>query len=173
MWAWSRMKHQWRCRWRLSLSSSTGRSFFFFVTKSKCPSAEPELHQHVCYTAAISPAFRRNFFKATNALSQCHLVCIATSYGLDGQESIPGIATFFSSTASIQTLGPTQLPVQWVLRAVSSWPLTSIQCRSQEWWSYISTSPYVFMTWCLIKQWDSFTLTSASTSFIITSPNCV
>jgi hypothetical protein len=32
-----------------------------------------------------------------------------------------------------------------------SWPLNSIYCRGQEWWSYISTSPYVFMVWCLIN----------------------
>jgi hypothetical protein len=31
-----------------------------------------------------------------------------------------------------------------------SWPLTSIQYRDQEQWSYISTPLYVFMVWCLI-----------------------
>jgi hypothetical protein len=25
------------------------------------------------------------------------------------------------------------------------WPLTSISCQSQEWWSYTSTTPYIFM----------------------------
>jgi hypothetical protein len=32
-----------------------------------------------------------------------------------------------------------------------------IWCRGQEWWSYTSTPPYVFMTWCLlIKNRDNF-----------------
>jgi hypothetical protein len=31
-----------------------------------------------------------------------------------------------------------------------SWPLTSIQCRGQDWWSYTSTPSYVFTAWCLI-----------------------
>jgi hypothetical protein len=26
-----------------------------------------------------------------------------------------------------------------------SWPLTSMQCRGQEWWSYTSIPPYIFM----------------------------
>jgi hypothetical protein len=30
-----------------------------------------------------------------------------------------------------------------------SWPLVSIECRGQEWWIYTSTTPYVFMVWCL------------------------
>jgi hypothetical protein len=38
-----------------------------------------------------------------------------------------------------------------------SWPLTSVLCRSQEWWTYNSTLPYVFMAWCLIKCTDKFT----------------
>jgi hypothetical protein len=35
-----------------------------------------------------------------------------------------------------------------------SWPLTSIQCRGQEWWSYISTPPHVLTAWYLIKHRD-------------------
>jgi hypothetical protein len=51
------------------------------------------------------------------------------------------------STASTQALGPTQPPIQWVSVALSpdgkatrslSWPLTSILCRRQEWWSSTS-----------------------------------
>jgi hypothetical protein len=34
---------------------------------------------------------------------------------------------------------------------VWSWPLTSIKCRGQEWWSSTFTPPYVFMAWCLIN----------------------
>jgi hypothetical protein len=32
-----------------------------------------------------------------------------------------------------------------------SWPVTSIYCRGQEWWSYTSVAPHVFMAWCLIN----------------------
>jgi hypothetical protein len=38
------------------------------------------------------------------------------------------------------------------------WLLTSIYCRGQEWWSYNSTPPYVFMACCLIKHRDKFIL---------------
>jgi hypothetical protein len=42
-------------------------------------------------------------------------VDIATGYGLQGRGSIPGTArSFFYSTASRPTLGPTQPPLQWV-----------------------------------------------------------
>jgi hypothetical protein len=33
-----------------------------------------------------------------------------------------------------------------------SWPLTSIQCRGDEWWNYTSTPPHAFMAQCLITQ---------------------
>jgi hypothetical protein len=43
----------------------------------------------------------------------------------------------------------------------SSWPLTSIYCQGQEWWSYTSTFLYVFMAWCLtIKHRDNLTFKS-------------
>jgi hypothetical protein len=32
-----------------------------------------------------------------------------------------------------------------------SWPLTTIQCRGQEWWSYASTPPHAFIESCLIN----------------------
>jgi hypothetical protein len=36
-------------------------------------------------------------------------------------------------------------------KAAEAWsrPLTSIQCRAQEWCSYTSTAPYIFIAWCL------------------------
>jgi hypothetical protein len=61
---------------------------------------------------------------------------------------------FLFSTASRPALGLTQPPIQWVPGASSpgvkrpeawSWPVTSIQRRGQEWWSYTCTPPYVFM----------------------------
>jgi hypothetical protein len=53
----------------------------------------------------------------------------------------------------------TQPLIQWVPGAVSSWKsgrgmkLTTYfhLVRGQEWWSYTSTLPYVFMAWYLIK----------------------
>jgi hypothetical protein len=36
--------------------------------------------------------------------------------------------------------------------AAKSWPLTSIQCQGQVWWSYTSTPKDVFMAWCLINE---------------------
>jgi hypothetical protein len=57
-------------------------------------------------------------------------------------------------------VGPSHPPIQWVMgdlfpevKAVGAWnwSLTSILCRGQEWWNYISTLTYVFMVWCLIE----------------------
>jgi hypothetical protein len=39
---------------------------------------------------------------------------MTTSYGLDGRGSVPG-----SGKISIQVLGSTQLPIQWVPKALS------------------------------------------------------
>jgi hypothetical protein len=46
-------------------------------------------------------------------------VGIATGYGLDDPESIPGNARLLSTT-SRPALGPTQTPIQWVPGAISS-----------------------------------------------------
>jgi hypothetical protein len=39
------------------------------------------------------------------------------------------------------------------------WPLTSIWCHGQGWWSLTSTLPFIFMAWCLIRQRDNSTFT--------------
>jgi hypothetical protein len=81
-------------------------------------------------------------------LSQCN-------YGLNGHSSIPGKGRIFLfSTESRPALGPTKLPIQWVPGAISS----GIKRAGHEWWSYTSTSAYVFMGYCLIKHRDKFTL---------------
>jgi hypothetical protein len=41
-----------------------------------------------------------------------------------------------------------------------SWPLISIYCQGQEWWSNVNAPPYFFMTYCIIKYRDNFTYTS-------------
>jgi hypothetical protein len=78
--------------------------------------------------------------------------------GFDFQQ---GQQTFLFTTASRPALRHTQPPIQWMgsrdyslrdtVARVSSWPLTSIYCQGQEWQSYTSIPPYIFMTWCLIN----------------------
>jgi hypothetical protein len=34
----------------------------------------------------------------------------------------------------------------------SNLTMISISCRGEEWWSYTATSPFVFMTWCLLLE---------------------
>jgi hypothetical protein len=74
---------------------------------------------------------------------------------------------FLFSTASRSGLGPTRPAIQLVLEAISpgvkaagavSWPLTSIWCQDQEWWSYTSTPPYVAWHGAWIKYRDNFTV---------------
>jgi hypothetical protein len=82
-------------------------------------------------------------------LSQDSLIAIGMSYGQDGWGLIPSRGKRFSLLHSIQTSSgahPASYPVgtrgSFSSRKVAgawSWPLTSIQCRGQEWWSYTST----------------------------------
>jgi hypothetical protein len=70
---------------------------------------------------------------------------------------------FFSlfATASRPALGPTQFLVQWVLGVLSpevklpeceNYHSSPASVMVKNAWSYTSTSSYVFMAWCLIKQ---------------------
>jgi hypothetical protein len=62
----------------------------------------------------------RTMFQTGTAVAQS--VC-AIGYGVDDRGSFPGEGSdgfFLSATASRPTLGPTQLPIQWVPGAVSS-----------------------------------------------------
>jgi hypothetical protein len=85
-------------------------------------------------------------------------VGIPTGYWLDGRSSNPGrCKIFLFSTASTLALGPTytistggSFPAGKATGSWS-WPLTSIYCRGQEWWSYTSTPTQVFMAGCLIN----------------------
>jgi hypothetical protein len=80
----------------------------------------------------------------------------------------PAGQEIFSLFSSIQTGSgaPTQFPIKWVQRVLSSgdktagswgWPLTS-KCWDQEWCSYTCIAPYILMTWWLIKYVDIFTV---------------
>jgi hypothetical protein len=86
---------------------------------------------------------------------------------LDDQGLIPERGHNFFATASRQTLGPAQPPIQWVLGALSlgvKQPgceadhslLSSAKVKSVELYLH---SPYIFMAWCLRQHRDKFTLT--------------
>jgi hypothetical protein len=88
-------------------------------------------------------------------------VGLATGHGLDGRGSIPGaVRRFFSSQRPDRLWDPPSLPSNGYrscfprgkAAGVWSWPLTFIQRRGHEWWSYTSTPLYFFMAWLLIKQ---------------------
>jgi hypothetical protein len=95
-------------------------------------------------------------------------VGIATGCGLDDPSSISGRSRIFLSLLhSVQTssgVHPASYPLHTYLRLFlrvlieSAWrgPLISIGFRVQECCSYTATSPYVFMTWCLVKFIDTF-----------------
>jgi hypothetical protein len=71
-----------------------------------------------------------------------------TSYGLDCRGSNPSSGKILLvSTASRPALGPTLPPIQWVPGALSPGVklTTHLYLVSQEWWSYTTTPPYVFM----------------------------
>jgi hypothetical protein len=72
-------------------------------------------------------------------------------------------------------LGPNQLPIQWVLVALSpgvKWlvheadhsPPSSAKGKKK--WSYTSTALYVFMAWCLLITRDNFTTCSTHHNFL-------
>jgi hypothetical protein len=68
-----------------------------------------------------------------------------------------GLQVFLLATASLPALGPTQPPIQsvpWIKRPgreADHSPPPSAEVKNA--WSYTSTPPYIFMVWCLMKQW--------------------
>jgi hypothetical protein len=44
-------------------------------------------------------------------------------------------------------------------KVAGAWSWQFHLCWDQNWWSYTSTLPYVFLAWCLIKHRDNFTFT--------------
>jgi hypothetical protein len=82
--------------------------------------------------------------------------------GVLGFNSRQGLGIFLFITASKPVLGPTQLPIQWVSRALylgvkrpgrEANYLTSVLSRG----AITSLPQYVFMAWCLVKHRDNFT----------------
>jgi hypothetical protein len=83
-----------------------------------------------------------------------------------------GQETFLFSTASRSLLEPIQPPILWAPRVLPQgvkwpgskavhWPPFSDKIMNA--WTYISTSPYIFMAWCIIKYRTTSTIcTSAS-----------
>jgi hypothetical protein len=92
-------------------------------------------------------------------------------YGLDDRGSIPvgGIMGFFLFVAASRpALWPTQPHTQWVTGALFAGVKRSKReadhslpssAEVKNVWSYVSTHPYVFVAWYLIKRRDVFTLT--------------
>jgi hypothetical protein len=96
--------------------------------------------------------------------SRDSVVGIATGYGLGnrgGRSSSPGrVKNFLFSTSSTPALGPTQPPIQWVRRALSSGVKRPgreadhsppISAEVKKMWIYTSPPPYSFMAYCLIS----------------------
>jgi hypothetical protein len=75
-----------------------------------------------------------------------------------GVQFLAGAGFFLFNTASRLALGPTQLPIKWVLGALSL-GVKQLGCEAdhstpsraevKDTWSYTSTPPYAFMVWCL------------------------
>jgi hypothetical protein len=94
-------------------------------------------------------------FGPYNWRSRDSSVGIATGHALDGRGSILVRGKRFSLIHSIQTSSgahPASYPMGTGVSFPAGkaggpwgWPLTSIWCRNQEWWSYTTTPPYVFM----------------------------
>jgi hypothetical protein len=92
-------------------------------------------------------------------------VGIATGYWLDDwgvRFRVPvGSRIFFFSTSSRPVLGPTQLPIQLILGALSPWVKRPVReadhslptsAEVKKTWICTSTPPYAFMAQCLINQ---------------------
>jgi hypothetical protein len=86
----------------------------------------------------------------------------AWTIGVLGFDSRRGLGICLFATASRTALGPTQPPIQWVAGVLSRGvkrprreadysPPSNAEVKNA--WSYTSTPQYVFMAWCLIKQW--------------------
>jgi hypothetical protein len=86
--------------------------------------------------------------------------------GALGFESRQGLGIFLFTTVSRPAQRSIQLTIQWVPGALSlrvkrpereadHSPQSSAEVKNT--WSYISTPPYVFMAWCLVKHRDNFT----------------
>jgi hypothetical protein len=97
--------------------------------------------------------------------SRDSLVGTATGNGLGGRGLITGRGKRFFSSQRPDRLWGTRNFLSNGYRGsflggkaagAWSWPLTSVSCRSQEWWSYTSTPQLVFMAWCLINNRGTF-----------------
>jgi hypothetical protein len=102
----------------------------------------------------------RHLYHLYNHYSSCMLIGIAT--GWTAGVRFPAGARDISLLHSFQT-GSGAHPASYPMGTGScfsggkaagawSWPLTSIKCRGQEWWSYTSIPPYIFMVWCVIHR---------------------
>jgi hypothetical protein len=85
---------------------------------------------------------------------------------MTGVQFLVGTGTLLFATRSRLVQVPTQLPIQWVLMAVSlgvKWLVHeadhslpySVEVKNE--WSYILTPPFIFMSQSSIKQRNNFT----------------
>jgi hypothetical protein len=99
-----------------------------------------------------SSCSRRPVRKLLDTPSSSAVDVTALGYGLDDRrfESRQGLGIVLFTTASRPALGPTPLPIQWVLRALSLWvkqparetdhsPPSCAEVKNA--WSYASTTP--------------------------------
>jgi hypothetical protein len=129
----------------------------------------PQMNMKICKLNNPCNIWFRNIIKKCNRIKRragiaySVSVGIATGYRLDDQGirvRVPGGKNFHFSMSSRLALGPTQLPIQWVPRALSPGvkrpgreadlsPPTSTEVKKT--WVCTSTAPYVFMAKCLIS----------------------
>jgi hypothetical protein len=121
----------WRRQSQQHFNTLTPFNFLFYSLHISAPTGHPQVR----YTISYYFCFWRNVS-----------VGLVTASGLDlrgsGRSSSPNrLKNFLFFTSSRQTLGPTQLPSQWVqgssfpgvkTAGASSWPFTSKQCRGHE-----------------------------------------
>jgi hypothetical protein len=102
-----------------------------------------------CFCAA-----QRRSLKTLNNIYRLNSSPVGVATGWKARVRFPAVQDF-SFLHSVQTGSGTQ-PASYPMgtggsfpggkaAGAWSWPLTSIQCRGQDRWSYTSTPPYVFM----------------------------
>jgi hypothetical protein len=117
----------------------------------------------------VKPTFLKHKFPSKRSYTTMlygSVVGTATAYGLDDRGvgvRVPVVKNFHFSISSRPDLGSIQPPVQWVQGALFSrgggvkWQgrkvdhSTPTSAEIKKTWTYTSTTPYIFMAYCLIS----------------------